>query len=193
MSTETSGSRKLEQQSEASLSRVERILEALFFVAGEALELKRLQKLLPEVSREELLKALENLKCHYQGRGVVLREVAEGFRLETAPDLAPYVQRLVHGAAPRLSRAALETLAIVAYNQPITRAEIEAVRGVDCSGALKALLEKDLIRIAGRKDVPGKPLLYATTKRFLEVFGLKSLDDLPSLKEIEEKVRDVHT
>jgi len=193
MSTETSGSKRLEQSSGVSLLRLERILEALFFVAGEALELKRLQKLIPEASREELEAAIKALESRYQGRGVVLRPVAGGFRLETAPDLAPYVQRLVHGTAPRLSRAALETLAIVAYKQPITRAEIEALRGVDCSGALKALLEKNLIRIAGRKDVPGKPLLYATTKRFLEVFGLKSLEDLPSLKEFEEKVRDVST
>ncbi len=173
-----------------SPKHLERILEALLFVAGEALSLKRLQKIVPEASKEELKAALTRLSQHYQDRGVVLKEVAEGFRLETDPSLAPYIQRLLHGKPPKLSRAALETLAIIAYKQPITKAEIEALRGVDCSGALRALLEKDLIRVAGRKDLPGKPLLYATTKRFLEVFGLKDLKELPSLKELEEWVQD---
>lgn len=175
---------------ELPLERLERIVEALLFVAGEALSLERLQKIIPEAKKEDLQKALKRLKQHYQDRGVLLREVAEGFRLETDPAFAPYIQRLVHGAPPRLSRAALETLAIIAYKQPITKADIEALRGVDSSGALRALLEKGLIRVAGRKDLPGKPLLYATTRKFLEVFGLKDLKELPSLKELEEWVKD---
>jgi segregation and condensation protein B len=175
---------------EIALERLECIIEALLFVAGEAVSLERLQKIIPEAERGQLLRALERLKARYQGRGVVLKEVAEGFRLETDPSLAPYIQRLLYGAPPKLSRAALETLAIIAYKQPITKAEIEALRGVDSSGALKALLEKDLVRVAGRKDLPGKPLLYATTRRFLEVFGLKDLKELPSLKELEEWVTD---
>ncbi len=160
-------------------------IEAVLFAAGRAVSLKELAHIL-EVSSEEVKEALKALQEHYQDRGVTLREVGGGFRFETRSEFAPYIRRLKLGNPPRLSRAALETLAIVAYKQPITKAEIEAIRGVDSAGALKSLLEKGLIKIAGRKEVPGRPLLYATTRRFLEVFALKDLSELPSLKELEK-------
>jgi len=165
-------------------------LEALLFAAGRVVTLKELAKIFPEVETKDLQAALAQLKARYQNRGVRLAEVAGGFRFETEPRFAPYIRRLVLGSPPKLSRAALETLAIIAYKQPITRAEIEAIRGVDSAGAIKTLLEKDLIRVAGRKDIPGRPLLYATTKKFLEVFGLSDLKDLPKLKELEEVIHE---
>lgn len=169
-----------------SQGRLLQALEAVLFAAGRAVSLKELTRVFPEHDREEIKRALLTLKDHYQERGVNLREVAGGFRFETRPEFAPYIRALKLGNPPRLSRAALETLAIVAYKQPVTKAEVEAIRGVDSAGALKALLEKGLIRICGRKNIPGKPLLYGTTPRFLEVFGLKDLSELPPLKELEK-------
>ncbi len=173
-----------------SLEELERALEALLFAAGRVVSRKEMLRIFSEVEPGELQAALERLRKRYQGRGVRLTEVAGGFRLETEPRFAPYIRRLKGGSPPKLSRAALETLAIIAYKQPITKAEIEAVRGVDSAGALRSLLEKGLIRIMGRKDVPGRPILYATTTKFLEVFGLKDLRDLPKLKELEDVLHD---
>ncbi len=161
-------------------------LEAVLFAAGRAVTLKELAKIFSGHSTKEIREVLLLLQKEYASRGVVLKEVAGGFRFETRPEFAPYIRKLKLGQPPRLSRAALETLAIVAYRQPVTKAEIEEIRGVDSSGALKALLEKGFIKIAGRKELPGRPLLYATTNRFLEVFGLKDLSELPRLKEIEK-------
>jgi segregation and condensation protein B len=121
-----------------------------------------------------------------QGRAFEIWEVAGGYQLRTRPEYASYL-RLLHRERPlRLSRAALETLAVVAYRQPVTRAEIEAVRGVEVDAVIRSLLDRQLVRIAGHREVPGRPMLYATTKRFLEVFGLGRLDDLPTLREMEE-------
>src|SRR5208283_4748118 len=119
-------------------------------------------------------------------RGFEIAEVAGGWQLRTCTDLAEYVQALHPRRAVRLSRAALETLAVVGYKQPITRAEIEHVRGVDAGAVLRSLLERELVRIAGHREIPGRPMLYATTRRFLEVFGLSSLEDLPSLRDLQE-------
>ncbi|NPB09998.1 MAG: SMC-Scp complex subunit ScpB [Thermodesulfobacteria bacterium] len=173
-----------------SVEELERALEALFFAAGRVVTRRELAKIFSEVEKSSLEEALEALKKRYQGRGVRLAEVAGGFRFETDPRFAPYIRRLKQGSPPKLSRAALETLAIIAYKQPVTKAEIEAIRGVDSAGAIKTLLEKGLIKISGRKDVPGRPLLYATTTKFLEVFGLKDLKDLPKLKELEDVFHD---
>ncbi|RUM87929.1 MAG: SMC-Scp complex subunit ScpB [Thermodesulfatator sp.] len=162
------------------------VLEALLFVAGRAVRVKELREVLPEASEREILEALEELAQDYAGRGLRIREVAGGFRLETVPEVAERVRAFLKPRPRRLSRAALETLAIVAYHQPVTRAEIERLRGVDSSGPLKLLLEERLVRIVGRKAVPGRPLLYGTTSKFLEVFGLKSLEDLPPLAEIRK-------
>jgi len=164
------------------------VLEALLLASPEPLPLTKLQEVFaPDgVEPGEVWEALVVLQARYRGRGVEVREVAGGYQLRTRPEMAPWLARLETPKAARFSRPALETLAIVAYRQPVTRAEIEEVRGVDCGGVLKSLLDKGLARILGKKDVPGRPLLYGTTRKFLEAFGLSSLGELPSLKDIEE-------
>ena len=169
-------------------STVVKAVEAVLFASPEPVPLARLEQVFaPEgLSRAELVEALGALSEALEDRGIELREVAGGYQLRTRPEMAPFLARLEVPRPVRFSRAALETLAIVAYRQPVTRAEVEEVRGVDCGGVLRSLLEKGLVRILGKKDVPGRPLLYGTTRKFLEVFGLSSLTELPSLKEIGE-------
>lgn len=166
------------------------ILEALLFVAEEPLPLSRLQEVLAdedpaatETSIRELALSLEDA-----GRGLMVQEIAGGFRLTTRPEANAWVQRLQVVKPARLSRAALETLAIIAYKQPITKAEVEAVRGVAVDGVIRTLLERDLIRMLGRKAEAGRPIVYGTSQGFLEHFGLKELGDLPSLREIDELI-----
>lgn len=168
--------------------RLKAILESLLFAAGEPVSLARLSATLDGVARDELKRALAALASEYtqNGRGVALEEVAGGYQMRTRPEFAPHIRKLLSSKPPRLSRSLLETLAIVAYRQPITRPEIEELRGVDSGGVLESLLERRLVKIAGRKEAPGRPLLYATTPEFLEVFGLKDLDSLPDLKEFQE-------
>lgn len=165
-----------------------RAVEALLFASPEPLPLSRLAEIFaPDgVEPDRVGNALGELGTRCAGRGVELREVAGGYQLRTRPELAPWLARLEAPRAVRFSRAALETLAIVAYRQPVTRAELEEVRGVDCGGVLKLLLDRGLVRILGKKDVPGRPLLYGTARKFLEAFGLSSLGELPNLKDIEE-------
>ena len=164
------------------------IVESLIFVADSPVSLDRLCALLEEFDRNEVRDALAALCEEYGGeeRGVVLAEVAGGFQFRTAAANADYLRRLTKARPAKFSQSALETLAIVAYRQPVTRAEIEYLRGVDSGGVLKTLLEKKLIKILGKKDIPGKPLIYGTTKEFLELFGLRDLRSLPTLKEIRE-------
>ncbi len=168
--------------------RLKAILESLLFAAGEPVSLARLAAALDSVSRDEIRQALAALKSGYTqgGRGLVLEEVAGGYQLRTRKEFASQVRKLLAAKPPRLSRPLLETLAIIAYRQPMTRPEIEALRGVDSGGVLETLLDRRLVRIAGRKEAPGRPLLYATTPEFLEVFGLKDLDGLPDLEEFKE-------
>ncbi len=165
------------------------ILEAMLFVSQEPLSLDRLASLLGEVPRTEIGQALQHLQDAFAepGRGLQMVEVAGGFRIVTRPDYAPWVKRLEKvKAAPKVSRSALETLAIIAYKQPVVRGEIEQIRGVETSGVLRTLLERKLVRIVGRKEVPGRPILYGTTKFFLEHFGLRGLSELPPLLEFKE-------
>jgi len=164
------------------------ILEAKLFAAGRTLTIQDIFKLLPEFEKKEIRRALVELQRQYVDRpgGIELKEVAGGYRFQTRNICSKWVVRLKQAAPIRLSKAALETLAIIAYRQPVTRAEIEALRGVDSSGTLRFLLDKQLIKIAGKKEVPGRPLLYGTTKHFLEVFELKDLSSLPSPKDITE-------
>ena len=162
------------------------ILESLLFAASGPLTVRRIRQILKEPTVRQIQRGLKRLMAHYEGRGIVLQQVARGFRFGTRPDNAPYVQRLMAGKPARLSRSQLETLAVVAYRQPITKAEVDHVRGVDCSAVLRVLLERDLVKIVGRKEVPGRPHLYGTTVRFLEFFNLKSLRELPALREFEE-------
>lgn len=165
--------------------RLRAILESLLFAAGEPMPLTRLQTVLESVPREEIRKALADLTLTYANvsRGIVLEEVAGGYQLRTPREHAYYVRKLLAAKPPRLSRPLLETVAIIAYRQPVTRPEIEQLRGVDSGGVLETLLERGLIRIAGRKEAPGRPIVYATTPEFLEVFSLKDLASLPDLDE----------
>jgi segregation and condensation protein B len=170
----------------------QQILEALLLASAEPVTAARLGRVVPEGSAKQVREDLAALNERYasEGRGFRIEEVAGGHQLRTLPELAPYVQQLEPVPPLRMSRAALETLAIIAYKQPVTRAEIEHVRGVDAGPLLRGLLERRLVRIAGHREVPGRPILYATTPRFLEIFGLASLGDLPTLREIEELLRE---
>jgi len=172
-----------------------RVLEALLFAATEPMEPSRLATILrdgpeggqgwPDVKEEEVREELTHLAERLAARGLILREVAGGFRVGTAPDLSGWVAKLKGVVRPpRLSPPALETMAVIAYRQPISRAEIEAVRGVDCSGTLDTLVERGVIRISGRSDAPGRPILYSTTPLFLEHFGLRDLEELPNSEEL---------
>jgi segregation and condensation protein B len=168
------------------------VLEALLLAAAEPVSAQRLAGVLGDSSVREVRDAIAALNGEYEGtaRGFRIETIAGGYQLRTLPELAPWLQRLRPQPPLRLSRAALETLAIIAYRQPITRAELEHVRGVDVGAVVTSLVERKLIRIAGHREVPGRPMLYATTPRFLEIFGLGSLSDLPTLREIEELLRD---
>jgi segregation and condensation protein B len=164
-------------QSPAALASA---VESLLFAADEPVSLRQLAEIL-SVSTSEVEKALADLERACQGRGVRLAKVSGGFQLLTRPEFAPFVHKLRQPRADRLSRAALEVLAIIAYRQPITRPEIDHVRGVNSSGSLDALLSHRLIKEAGRKSTPGRPFLYRSTEHFLRAFGLASLSDLPPL------------
>jgi segregation and condensation protein B len=163
------------------------ILESIIFSAESTISVDRLCEILPEFERDDIKSALAELAGFHEGRsgGLVLVEVAGGWQFRTRPDFQQYVVRQAKVKAARFSQSSLETLAIVAYRQPLTRAEVEHLRGVDCGGVLKSLLDKRLVRILGKKDIPGRPLIYGTSKEFLEVFGLKDLKSLPTLKEIQ--------
>ena len=166
------------------------ILEALLFVAEEPLPLSRLQEVLADEDPAATGTSIRELALSLEaaGRGLMVQEIAGGFRLTTRPEANPWVQRLQVVKPARLSRAALETLAIIAYKQPITKAEVEAVRGVAVDGVIRTLLERDLIRMLGRKAEAGRPIVYGTSQGFLEHFGLKELGELPSLREIDELI-----
>jgi segregation and condensation protein B len=164
------------------------VLESLFFAADKPLTLERLGELLAPAPRQQIQEALAALQAAGQqaDRGIQLHEVAGGYQLRTSPQNAEFVQRLLQQKPVRLTRAQLETLAILAYRQPITRPEIDDIRGVDSGATLKMLLERRLIRVLGKKEEPGRPLLYGTTREFLEFFNLRDLKDLPTLREFYE-------
>jgi segregation and condensation protein B len=166
------------------------ILEAVLLAAGEPLNLAALSAVFSEEERPsdtELCKALEQLEEDYAERGLELKEVASGFRIQAREEVNTWVARLWEERPQRYSRALLETLALIAYRQPITRGDIEEVRGVSVrSNIIRTLQEREWIRVVGHRDVPGKPALFGTTKAFLDYFNLGSLDDLPSLAEIKD-------
>ncbi len=177
------------ERNSSPLSGLKGIVEAILFVSSEPLSVDRLQGVVEGVSRAELMSALRALQADHavEGRGLQVVEVAGGFQIATRPDCAPWIKRLEKAkAGAKLSRSAMETLAIVAYKQPLVRAEIEQIRGVDTAGVLKTLLDRRLIRIVGRKDIPGRPIMYGTTKQFLQAFGLKDLASLPALRDIKD-------
>ena len=176
----------------AADERLIAILESVLFAAGEPLTLARLAEVVPGPSRSELRAAIAELtaRAEREQRGIRIVEVVGGFQCRTAPVHAEWVRRLFQQKPWRLTRATLETLAIIAYKQPITRAEIEAIRAVDVDSVLASLLTRKLVKILGRKEVIGRPLLYGTTRQFLEVFGLKDLASLPALTEVAASMPD---
>ena len=175
----------VEEARELTRSHLRGLLEALVFASDKPVKAGELARLAsaPVTHVRELL---AELKGTYASRGIVLDEVAGGWLFRTSVQYAPFVREMSSEKPVRLSRAQVETLAIAAYRQPITRPEVDDIRGVDSGATLKLLLERDLLRILGKKDEPGRPILYGTTTQFLEFFGLKSLKDLPTLKEFTE-------
>lgn len=167
---------------------IKNIIESLLLVAEEPLKIDHIKNILALAGKKEIKNALDELSSEYEKRkgGFFLREVAGGYQIRTRPEYREWIKRLIQPKPLRLSKPALETLAIIAYKQPIIRSDIEHIRGVNCGGILRVLLERKLIRILGRKAIPGRPHIYATTKQFLEVFDLKNLEDLPTPKEISE-------
>ncbi len=173
-------------------SEKRRIVEALILSSSEPLSAAKIAEIVPYCDAGQAKDLVNELNTEYveQDRSFEIWEVAGGFQIRTRAEFSGYLQKLQKERALRLSQAALETLAIIAYRQPVTRAEIEDVRGVDAGATVKSLLERHLIRIAGQREVPGRPMLYGTTRRFLEVFGLERLKDLPSLRELDELARE---
>jgi segregation and condensation protein B len=177
-----------------ALSDLKGALEALILVSDKPVPAMRLARL----TRQDLghvRRALGELAEDYRGRGIALDEIAGGYQFRTSPRYAPFVRSLTQQKPVKLTRAQLEVLAIIAYRQPVTRPEIDDVRGVDSGSAIKVLLERDVIKIIGKRDDAGRPMLYATTNDFLELFGLKALRDLPTLKEFAEltpESRDIY-
>jgi len=169
---------------------LKQIVESLLFVSDSPLSLDRLYTLLEEFDREAIREAVTAITadCTLARRGIELIQVAGGYQFRSRSEFADYIRRLKKLKPVRFSPSSLETLAIIAYRQPVTRGEIEYFRGVDSGGVLKNLLDKKLIKIIGKKDIPGKPLIYGTTKEFMETFSLKDLASLPTLREIEELV-----
>ena len=164
------------------------IIESLLLVSTEPLPLQQIADLLDGPGRSEVEKIVLDLRNSYdrEGRGFQIVTVAGGYQLVTRPEYSRWIRQLKETKSQALSRPALETLAIIAYRQPVIRAEIDDIRGVNSGGVLKNLMERGLVKIAGRKDLPGRPMMYATTNLFLKQFGLGSLKDLPSLKEFEQ-------
>jgi segregation and condensation protein B len=167
---------------------IKNIIESLLFVSETPLTMDHLKGILEGEETGAIRAAMDALIAEYEERdgGFVLKQVAGGYQFRTQGRYNEWIKRLIRPNAPRLSKAALESLAIIAYNQPIIRSDIEHIRGVDSGGVLRMLMERKLIRVLGRKEIPGRPLIYATTKHFLEVFELKDLKDLPTPREIEE-------
>jgi len=167
------------------------IIESLLFVSETPLTMDHLKGTIEGEETAAIRTALDELMAEYELRdgGFLLKQVAGGYQFRTQGRYNEWIKRLIKPSTPRLSKAALETLAIIAYNQPIIRSDIEHIRGVDSGGVIRMLMERKLIRVLGRKEIPGRPLIYATTKHFLEVFELKDLKDLPTPREIEELSR----
>ena len=173
---------------DADLPRAASILESLLLVSTEPIPIDKARQLLGGLNRTQVREVHALLRAKYpaDSSGILVEEVAKGFQLRTNPANQEHVRRLFDVKPPRFSRAALETLAIIAYKQPLTRQEIEQIRGVDCAGSLKTLMDRRLVKVMGKKDVPGKPFLFGTTREFMETFSLGSLSELPSMREIED-------
>ncbi len=174
------------------LNQISGIIEALLFISEKPVSISQIRKVLPSVGKTDIERIIRFLKAKYEERkaGISIFEIAEGYQMLTNPDYASYIRDFFKTRhKERLSKPALECMAIIAYKQPVTRADVELIRGVNSDGVIAHLLNKELIKVVGRKDVAGRPYLYGTTKQFLEYFGLKSLDDLPRLEEFPALVR----
>jgi len=170
------------------------IIEAMFFVSDKPLFVNEIKGVLEEFDAQQVKDIISQLRKEYEDidRAFRIKEIAGGFQIVTDPMLAPWLKKLYKTSGmDRLSGPSLETLAIIAYKQPTTKPEIEAIRGVNVDGVLKTLIEKNLARIAGRKDTVGRPILYGTTSEFLQYFGLSSLEELPNLEEFHITERDI--
>jgi len=169
---------------------IKRIVEALLFAANRPMTCKQIQQIFPELEQPALAEieaALDQIAEEYRQRPIELKQVASGYRFQVRPELSRWVGRLFEEKPPRYSRALLETLAIIAYRQPVTRGDIEDIRGVSVSSSIiQTLLERDWVRVVGHKEVPGRPGLYGTTKQFLDYFNISALNQLPTLQEIKE-------
>ena len=165
-------------------------VESALLAAGRPLNVDQLQKLFDgrsEPEKSEIREAIQGLVDEYEGRGITVAEVASGFRIQVKANMAERLQKLWEERPPRYSRALFETLALVAYRQPVTRGEIEEIRGVSVSSNIvRTLIERDWVRVIGHRDVPGRPELFGTTRAFLDYFGLKKLDDLPPLADLSD-------
>ncbi len=176
-----------------SQNNLHRIIESLLFASDTPVTLDKLKDILEGPGKKEIRNSISDLQKIYNdsGSAIDVAELAGGFQLVSREEYAPYLQKLYRGRiAQRLTHRALETLAIIAYKQPITKQEMESIRGVNVDGVVKTLLERNLIKIEGRQKAPGNPLLYGTSKFFLQYFGLNTIEDLPKLKEIDELLKD---
>lgn len=169
------------------MEELKSIMEALILASDTPLSVDKIADVVGCADKEEIKRQLNEIKEEYRqrGGGICLQEVAGGFQFRTRGDLGPWIKKL-RVMRSSLSLSTLETLTVIAYRQPVLKGDVDRIRGVDAGGAIKKLLEKKLVRIMGRKDVPGRPMIYGTTKKFLEVFGLNDLSELPTLQELKE-------
>jgi len=170
------------------MEQIKPILEALLLASETPLSVEKIRNVLPELERDEIDRHLAELVSEHEtrGGGFHLSAVAGGYQFRTRPEFSPWIKKLKGSRAQVLSPAAMETLAVVAYRQPVMKSEVDKIRGVDSAASIKGLLDKRIVRMVGRKDVPGKPMLYGTTKKFLEMFNLNDLSELPTLRELKE-------
>ncbi len=177
------------EQTNLQREQLKAIIECLIFTSELPLTVDKIRNVIEDITKKEIKELIEELMEEYQNqdRGIFIREVAHGYQFCTKSEYSLWVQKFRKTKPYHLSQATLETLAIVTYKQPATKAEVEAIRGVDCSGVFKSLMDKKLVTILGKKDVIGRPFLYGTTPKFLEVFGLEKLANLPSIEEIEKQ------
>ena len=170
------------------MEEIKNIIESLLFVAEAPLNLDHFKKAIPEAETRAIKDAIQTLMEEYESRngGFYIHEVAGGYQFRTKPEYKEWIRRMFQPKPPKLSKPSMETLAIIAYRQPVLRSEIEHIRGVNSGNSIRLLLERKLVRVLGRREIPGRPLVYATTNKFLETFDLKNLKDLPSLAEITD-------
>lgn len=182
---------RFEEKEITDPSEAKRVIEAVLFTASKPMSVNEIRKILKSFTAKQLEELIEQLKSEYEteGRSFRINQVAGGYEISTEVKYAPWIMKLeLQKKAKQATQSALETLAILAYKQPMTRAEIEDLRGVDVSGVISTLLERNLIKVVGRKEVPGRPFLYGTTDKFLEHFGLKSIGELPDITEIKKLI-----